>query len=129
MCMYRTFAHISRFSESLTVHNKYTNYSILDAKVHCCWLATHCTIKCTVFCMSLAIGLCMDAGYSTCCSHGYCGGRPATCSCNPDCYLLGDCCADIADICPEGEQRFLQLLSSTVFFFHLIMNKYIFHYS
>lgn len=45
----------------------------------------------------------MEAGYSTCCSHGFCSGRPATCSCNPDCHNLGDCCNDIDDTCPRGE--------------------------
>ena len=45
----------------------------------------------------------MEAGYTTCCAHGFCAGYPATCSCNPDCHYLGDCCSDIEEVCPAGK--------------------------
>ena len=44
----------------------------------------------------------MEAGYDSCCAHGFCAGYPATCSCNPDCHDFGDCCSDIDTVCPAG---------------------------
>ena len=46
---------------------------------------------------SLAGQSCVAAGYSSCCTSGcYAGG----CYCDRACYSLGDCCADIQQICP-----------------------------
>jgi hypothetical protein len=46
-------------------------------------------------------GTCTAAGYTSCCTHGYCAGYPPTCFCHPDCTegSLG-CCSDFMDICP-----------------------------
>ena len=48
------------------------------------------------------IGSCTVAGYITCCSHGSCGGNPATCFCDEECYTRSDCCNDLQSICSEG---------------------------
>jgi hypothetical protein len=49
-----------------------------------------------------AIGTCGLAGYTTCCTTGYCAGSPGTCFCNPDCVALGSCCSDFESICIEA---------------------------
>jgi hypothetical protein len=46
-------------------------------------------------------GSCANASYDTCCSHGTCGGYPATCFCDIACYERFDCCEDMYDICNE----------------------------
>ena len=51
----------------------------------------------------LTTGSCVDAGYTSCCTHGYCAGYPPTCSCHPECTEGAfDCCNDFAEICPSG---------------------------
>lgn len=39
--------------------------------------------------------------YTDCCDGGYCAGYPPNCFCDHDCHSRGDCCRDVADICPE----------------------------
>ena len=50
-------------------------------------------------------GSCITAGYKDCCYYGDCYGFPPTCYCDLKCYLSGDCCGDIKEICfPGGEE-------------------------
>ncbi|CAI8033001.1 Low-density lipoprotein receptor-related protein 6, partial [Geodia barretti] len=58
----------------------------------------------------LTIGTCTAAGFESCCAVGVgqpCLGNPQDCYCDVDCFLFGDCCSDIDDICtfdlPEGD--------------------------
>ena len=48
----------------------------------------------------------MSAGYESCCvSSDPCVGEPQDCYCDVDCFLLGDCCRDIDQICTFGERE------------------------
>ena len=41
----------------------------------------------------------MASGYTGCCEIGFCGGYPANCFCDANCYFRGDCCNDINSTC------------------------------
>ena len=45
---------------------------------------------------------CAEAGFSGCCS-GSCRLGQANCGCDEDCYRRRDCCEDIQQTCPRGE--------------------------
>ena len=43
----------------------------------------------------------MAAGFTECCTGFVCLGAPTrNCYCDRNCYVLGDCCDDIDEICP-----------------------------
>jgi len=45
---------------------------------------------------------CSGAGFSSCC-FGFCLLRQANCWCDVNCYRRRDCCDDIQQTCPRGE--------------------------
>ena len=45
-------------------------------------------------------GSCTAAGFKSCCLGLECYGSESHCSCDQDCYIVGDCCPDIATTCP-----------------------------
>ena len=52
--------------------------------------------------LSLLIGSCTAAGFSSCCIPGdsaSCYGNPPTCYCDEVCFKFDDCCSDIGKIC------------------------------
>ena len=51
----------------------------------------------------LSSGSCVASGYSDCCEVGFCGGYPANCFCDANCYGRGDCCDDITTTCTTGQ--------------------------
>lgn len=46
------------------------------------------------------VGDCEAAGHTTCCTGGGC--QTNGCYCDAACHGFGDCCADIANTCPQG---------------------------
>ena len=58
-----------------------------------------------------AIGSCVDANHTMCCTYGNCQGFPPVCLCSAECHSLGTCCHDIDTVCPisaptEGMTKF-----------------------
>ena len=45
-------------------------------------------------------GSCTAADFKSCCLGLECYGSESHCSCDQDCYIVGDCCSDIATTCP-----------------------------